>query len=79
MNNIKQLAFIQQNRFNLFLKWWQSTLAQGLKIKAIKKDCRLIIKIKLPKDSEISDNYLSVVSRNFVRGFFKPQSVKKHN
>lgn len=53
-------------------------MAQGLKIKATKKDCRLIIKIKLPKDSEISDNYLSIVSRNFVRGFFKPQSVKKN-
>ncbi len=53
-------------------------MAQGLKIKVTKKDCRLIIKIKLPKDSEVSDNYLSIVSRNFVRGFFKPKSVKKN-
>lgn len=53
-------------------------MSQGLKVKARKKDCHLIIKIKLPKGSEISDSYFSIVSRNFVRGFFKPQSVKKN-
>ena len=48
-----------------------------IKYKAKSKDCLLTVKVKLPSNSSLNERELDFFSRKLLRGFFKPQVVKK--
>ena len=49
-----------------------------IKYKAKTKDCLLTVKVKLPLGSSLNERELDFFSRKLLRGFFKPQVLKKN-
>lgn len=49
-----------------------------IKYKAKTKDCLLTVKVKLPLGSNLNERELDFFSRKLLRGFFKPQVLKKN-
>ena len=49
-----------------------------IKYKAKTKDCLLTVKVKFPLGSSLNERELDFFSRKLLRGFFKPQALKKN-